>query len=59
MIIDLQFALHFSPKFGLFSPPTSALGFAGTLLLRSEAELAHVRAAGPLGVLREVGLPVN
>jgi ATP adenylyltransferase len=33
----------------------NALGFAGSLLVRSEAQLAHLREVGVLGVLRAVG----
>jgi ATP adenylyltransferase len=35
----------------------NALGFAGALLVRDRAELERLRAAGPLAVLRGVGLP--
>jgi ATP adenylyltransferase len=34
----------------------NALGFAGALLVRDEGALARVRAAGPLAVLRHVGV---
>jgi len=34
----------------------NALGFAGSLLVRSDAQLAYLREIGPLAVLREVGL---
>jgi ATP adenylyltransferase len=34
----------------------NALGFAGTLLVRDREALERVRAAGPLAVLREVGV---
>jgi ATP adenylyltransferase len=35
----------------------NALGFAGALLVRDRAELERLRRAGPLAVLRGVGLP--
>jgi sulfate adenylyltransferase (ADP) / ATP adenylyltransferase len=34
----------------------NALGFAGSLLVRSDAQLAYLREIGPLAVLREVGV---
>jgi hypothetical protein len=37
--------------------PHSSLGFAGTMLLRSEEDVAHVKATGPLRMLAEVGVP--
>jgi sulfate adenylyltransferase (ADP) / ATP adenylyltransferase len=36
--------------------PVNALGFAGTLLLRDDAALERVRAAGPMAVLSHVGV---
>ena len=33
----------------------NALGFAGSMLVRSDAQLAYLREIGPLAVLREVG----
>jgi ATP adenylyltransferase len=35
----------------------NALGFAGALLVRNEAEMEMLREAGPLRILREVGQP--
>ena len=35
--------------------PVNALGFAGSLLARTEAQLDHLRALGPLTVLHKVG----
>jgi ATP adenylyltransferase len=35
----------------------NALAFAGTMLCRSDAELAHVRQRGPMNVLASVGFP--
>lgn len=35
--------------------PVNALGFGGSLLARTEAQLAHLRALGPLTVLHRVG----
>jgi ATP adenylyltransferase len=37
----------------------NALGFVGALLVRSEEQLARVRAAGPLAILRGVALPAS
>jgi ATP adenylyltransferase len=37
----------------------NALGFAGCLLARDDAELARMRAAGPLAVLRAVAHPAD
>jgi ATP adenylyltransferase len=37
----------------------NALGFAGCFLVRDEAGLARLRDAGPLRVLREVGIPAD
>lgn len=37
--------------------PRSSLGFAGTMLVRSEEEIAAVKAAGPLAMLAQVGWP--
>jgi ATP adenylyltransferase len=34
----------------------NALGFGGSLLVRSDAQLAHLRVIGPLAVLRAVGM---
>lgn len=34
----------------------NALGFAGSLLVRSDAQLAYLRETGPLAVLRKVGV---
>ena len=42
---------------GLGRISTNALGFAGSLLVRDEAELRQVRRVGPLALLRHVGLP--
>jgi ATP adenylyltransferase len=36
----------------------NSLGFAGSLLVRDEAELSVVRAAGPMTILREVAKPI-
>lgn len=36
----------------------NALGFAGTLLVRSSDEVAEVRAQGPMAILKEVGVPL-
>ena len=35
----------------------NALGFAGSLFLRSQEELDRVRATGPMQVLRAVAMP--
>ncbi len=35
--------------------PVNALGFAGSLLVRSAAQLAQLKASGPLAILRHVG----
>jgi len=35
----------------------NALGFAGTLLVRSKAELEQVREVGPMQILSQVGVP--
>ena len=35
----------------------NGLGFAGCLLVRNDAELARLRALGPLAVLQRVGIP--
>lgn len=34
----------------------NALGFAGSMLVRSDTQLAHLQEIGPLAVLREVGV---
>jgi ATP adenylyltransferase len=38
---------------------SNALGYAGSLLVRTPAELATLRALGPLCVLAEVGVPIR
>ena len=35
----------------------NAVAFAGSLLVRSEAELAYIEARGPWDVLRDAGVP--
>lgn len=42
---------------GGVSAAINALGFAGTLLCKSDAELAHVRNKGPFNVLADAGWP--
>jgi ATP adenylyltransferase len=37
----------------------NALGFAGSLFLRSQEELDRVRATGPMQVLRAVAMPTD
>jgi len=39
------------------SIPVNALGFAGSLFVRSQADLERVRAVGPMQVLRAVAVP--
>jgi len=39
------------------SIPVNALGFAGSLFVRSQKELERVRAVGPMQVLRAVAMP--
>jgi sulfate adenylyltransferase (ADP) / ATP adenylyltransferase len=40
------------------SIPVNALGFAGSLFVRSQEDLERVRAVGPMHVLRAVAMPV-
>ena len=40
------------------SIPVNALGFAGSLFVRSQEDLERVRAVGPMYVLRAVAMPV-
>jgi ATP adenylyltransferase len=40
------------------SMSVNALGFAGSLFVRNSRELQQVKDTGPMGVLREVGLPL-
>jgi ATP adenylyltransferase len=42
---------------GFESIPVNALGFAGSLFVRSQEDLERVRAVGPMQVLRAVAMP--
>ena len=35
----------------------NSMGFAGSLFVRSQAELDHIKEQGPLRILSDVGLP--
>ena len=44
-------------QFGTIS--VNALGFAGSLFVRDQAEMEALRAAGPMSVLRAVSIPID
>lgn len=41
----------------IYHTAPSSLGFAGTILVRSEEDLEYVKASGPMNVLAVVGVP--